>query len=279
MEGEQRQSDETLNEMTAQEIRRITRIAVGLGISRVKITGGEPLMRKDIIEIVKSIAILPGLEDVSITTNGTLLPFLAEELRSAGLRRLNITLPSLDPEIYRELTGGRISDALDGVREAVAKGFNPVKLNMVILNHVNDAEIPEMMEYAAQSGTILQLIELEPINVHDDYYDSHHRSLDDYEDMLRQKAIRVESRRFMHNRHIYQLPDVRVEIVHPIENTEFCMHCTRLRVTSDGKLKPCLMKNDNLIDIVSVVRSGADDIELQRLFKQANENRRPFNPD
>ncbi len=277
LEGEQRQEDDTANEMTAQEIIRIVRIAVGLGISRVKITGGEPLMRKDIIEIIKGIAILPGLEDLSMTTNGTMLPFLAEDLKSAGLRRLNITLPSLDPEVYRKLTGGKIADVLDGAKKAVAIGFNPVKLNMVILNHVNDAEVPEMMQYAAQSGTILQLIELEPINVEDEYYASRHKSLDDYEDMLRQKAVRIESRRFMQNRRIYQLPDVRVEIVHPIENTDFCMHCTRLRVTSDGKLKPCLMKNDNLIDLLSAARSGADDEELLKLFEKANANRRPFN--
>jgi cyclic pyranopterin phosphate synthase len=277
MEGEERQLEETSREMTTEQIVRVARIAVGLGISRIKITGGEPLMRKDVIEIVKGMAVLPGLEDLSMTTNGTMLPFLADGLRSAGLQRLNITLPSLDSKVYRILTGGRINDALDGVKKAVETGFNPVKLNMVILNRVNDAEVPEMMQYAARSGTILQLIELEPINVEDDYYVLHHRLPDDYEDALRQKAVKVESRRFMQNRHVYQLPDVRVEIVHPIENTEFCMHCTRLRVTSDGKLKPCLMKNSNLIDILTPMVNGANDEELEKLFRLANQNRQPFN--
>ncbi len=81
----------------------------------------------------------------------------------------------------------------------------------------------------------------------------------------------------MHNRHVYRLPDVTVEVVHPIENTEFCMHCTRLRVTSNGKLKPCLMRNDNLIDILTPIRRGANDEELEDLFKRANQKREPYN--
>jgi GTP 3',8-cyclase len=94
---------------------------------------------------------------------------------------------------------------------------------------------------------------------------------------LRQKALSIETRRLMHNRLIYHLPDVTVEVVHPTENSDFCMHCTRLRVTSDGKLKPCLMRNDNLIDILSAIRSRASDEELKQLFLKANDIREPFN--
>jgi cyclic pyranopterin phosphate synthase len=95
--------------------------------------------------------------------------------------------------------------------------------------------------------------------------------------MLRQKALKVETRRFMHNRRIYCLPDVTVEVVHPIENRDFCMHCTRLRVTSDGKLKPCLMRNDNIVDILTPMRHGASDEELKSLFMRANQLREPYN--
>jgi cyclic pyranopterin phosphate synthase len=101
--------------------------------------------------------------------------------------------------------------------------------------------------------------------------------LDEYETILRQKAVRVETRRYMQNRHIYHLPDMKVEVIHPIENTEFCLNCTRLRVTSDGKLKPCLMRNDNIIDILSPMRSGAGDTKLVELFRLANQNREPYN--
>jgi cyclic pyranopterin phosphate synthase len=134
-----------------------------------------------------------------------------------------------------------------------------------------------MMDFARQTGTILQLIELDPINVDDAYFAVYHKFLDKHEEMLRQKAVKIETRQFMHNRHIYHLPDVTVEVVHPTENREFCAHCTRLRVTSDGKLKTCLMRNDNLIDVLTPMRQGASDEELKELFVRANKIREPFN--
>ncbi|MBX5329089.1 MAG: GTP 3',8-cyclase MoaA [Candidatus Bathyarchaeota archaeon] len=277
MEGEEKLSDNAEAEMTVDEIVRIVRIAVGLGISRVKLTGGEPLMRKDVIEIVKGIAAIPGLADLSMTTNGVLLASLAEELHENGLKRLNISLPTLDEEVYNKLTGGRLEDVLDGVKAAVEVGFCPVKLNMLILKGANDYAVPEMIEFARETGTILQLIELEPINISDAYYHASHKPLDEYEDMLKQKAVKVETRQYMQSRRIYHLPDVKVEVVHPIENTEFCMYCTRLRVTSDGKLKPCLMRNSNLVDILTSMRNGANDQELMELFELANHRRQPFN--
>jgi cyclic pyranopterin phosphate synthase len=267
----------TAEEMTVDEIVRIARIAISLGIARIKLTGGEPLMRKDLCEIVKGIATIPHLKDLSMTTNGTMLGFQAQELRACGLRRVNISLPTLNAETYSKLTEGRIENALDGVKAAVAAGLYPVKLNMVILNGVNVDAVPEMMDFARQTGTILQLIELDPINVDAAYYSVYHKFLDEHEEMLRQKALKVETRRFMHNRRIYHLPEVTVEVVHPIENRDFCMHCTRLRVTSDGKLKPCLMRNDNVMDILTPMRSGASDEELKELFVRVNELREPYN--
>jgi len=267
----------TAEEMTVDEIVRIARNAISLGIARIKLTGGEPLMRKDLCEIVKRIAAIPDLKDLSMTTNGTMLGFQAQELRACGLRRINISLPTLNAETYNKLTEGRIENVLDGVKAAVAAGFYPVKLNMVILDGVNVEAVPEMIDFARQTGTILQLIELDPMNVDDMYYSVYHKFLDGHEEMLRQKAVKVETRRFMHNRHIYHLPDVTVEVVHPIENRDFCMHCTRLRVTSDGKLKPCLMRNDNVVDVLTPMRRGASDEELKELFMLVNQRREPYN--
>lgn len=264
-------------EMTVEEIVRIARIGAELGIKRVKLTGGEPLMRSDICQIVKGIKTVPGLKDVSLTTNGLMLPSIAKELHAAGLGRINISLVSLNPETYTKVTGGNVEDALAGVEAAVEAGFNPVKLNMVILKGVNVYDVPEMIEYAKNMGVILQLIELDPVNVSGMYYYRHHRSLEDQEEMLRQKAVNIEARRLMQNRLIYQLPNVTVEVVHPIENTDFCNHCTKLRVTSDGKLKPCLMRNDNLTDILTPMRQGASDEELKQLFMKANQLREPYN--
>ena len=263
--------------MSVDEIVRIARIAVSLGISRIKLTGGEPLMLKNLGKIVKRIAAIHGLKDLSMTTNGTMLGSMAKKLRACGLRRLNISLPTLNNETYTKLTEGNLENVLAGVKAAVAAGFHPVKLNMVILKGVNVDAVDQMMDFARQTGTILQLIELDPINVDDAYYSTHHQFLTETEQMLKQKASKVESRQFMHNRRIYRLPDVTVEVVHPIENGEFCAHCTRLRVTSDGKLKPCLMRNDNLVDLLTPMRQGAGDEELEELFTRANQKREPYN--
>jgi len=277
-EGEVQRANRSAELMSVDEIVRIARIAVSLGIARVKLTGGEPLMRKDLPEIVAGIAAISGLRDLSLTTNGLLLGGgMAKKLRECGLKRVNISLPSLNPETYRKLTGGKLEDALAGVKAAIEADFCPVKLNMVVLKEVNVDDVPDLIEYAGKNNVVLQLIELDPFNVGDKYYVEHHRSLDDQEEMLRAKAISVEKRFFMHNRLIYHLPDATVEVVKPIENTDFCMHCTRLRVTSDGKLKPCLMRNDNLTDILTPIRKGASDEELKQLFVRANWLREPYN--
>ncbi|MBS7621481.1 GTP 3',8-cyclase MoaA [Candidatus Bathyarchaeota archaeon] len=275
-EGEDKNT-EHITEMTAEEVVRISRIAVSLGISQIKLTGGEPLLRKDILEIVNGLASIPGLEELSMTTNGTLLEPLAKELKASGLKRVNINLPTIDGETYCKLTGGELENVLNGVKAAVEAGLNPVKLNMLVLRGVNDYQVPEMISFAREVGAVLQLIELEPINITSEYYATYHKPLDEYEEMLKQKARKVEARKCMQNRRIYHLPDVKVEVVRPIENTEFCWHCTRLRVTSDGKLKPCLMRNDNTVDILTPIRNGAKDEELVELFKLANERRQPFN--
>ena len=276
-EGEVKRANRSAEKMTVEEIIHIAKIAIGLGIARIKLTGGEPLMRKDLPEIISGIASVPGLKDLSLTTNGLLLGDMAKELHERGLKRINISLPSLNEETYRKLTGGKLQDALAGIKAAIEAGFYPIKLNMVILKDVNVRDVPDMIEYARQTGAVLQLIELDPINVSDQYYSTHHRSLDEQEEMLREQAVTIEKRPFMHNRLIYHLPNVTVEVVHPIENTDFCMHCTRMRVTSDGKLKPCLMRNDNLTDILTPMRKGASDEQLKQLFIQANSLRKPYN--
>jgi cyclic pyranopterin phosphate synthase len=275
-EGEERPEKNVIKEMRAREIVHIAEIAVSLGVSRIKLTGGEPLLRSDIVDIVKGISIIPGLADLSMTTNGTLLAPLAKRLHECGLKRVNISLPTLDQEVYHSLTGGRVEDALRGIKAAVEVGFSPVKLNMLILKGINESDVPEMIEFATQTETVLQLIELEPINMTSKYYSEKHKALDEYETTLQHKAVKVETRLYMQNRHIYYLPRVKVEIIRPIENTEFCQHCTRMRVTSDGKLKPCLMRNDNLTGILTPIRNGATDQELTRLFKLANQERQPY---
>jgi len=262
--------------MSVEEIVHIVKIALSLGISRVKLTGGEPLLREGILDIVGGITELRGLRDLSMTTNGTFLEAMAKDLKVKGLNRVNVSLPTLNPETYRNLRGGNLRDAIEGVREAVEAELYPVKLNMLILKNVNEREVERMIQFAERTMTILQLIELEPLNLSDAYYERYHLYLNEIEQKLKEQALEVRTREYMQNRRIYFLPRVKVEVIHPIENTEFCARCTRIRVTSDGKLKPCLMRNDNLVDILTPLRNGANEEELTKIFLEAVERREPY---
>jgi len=269
-------TDSFRGEMTAEEIVRLAGMAVGLSISRIKLTGGEPLLRKDILEIVGGIANLRGLKDLSMTTNGVHLAFLAKDLKQKGLMRVNVSIPSLNTKTYHNLMDGELGEVLNGIKTAVDVGLHPVKLNMLVLKGVNENEIERMIGFAERSGTILQLIELEPMNISPDYYEQHHFTLDTIQERLRERAFEIRTRKYMQNRKVYFLPKTKVEVVKPIENTEFCRRCTRLRVTSDGKLKPCLMRNNNVVDVLGPLRDGANDKELEGLFREACKRRNPY---
>lgn len=275
-EGQEQTATASAVEMTAAEIARLVKIAISLGIGRVKLTGGEPLLRKDVLDIVKSLASLQGLLDLSMTTNGTLLRHVAKDLRDGGLMRVNVSLPTLKDDVYSRLMGGKLREVLAGITAAVEAGLTPVKLNMLILAGVNEDEIPAMVQFARKSRTLVQLIELEPVNISEAYYARYHFPLEQVEADLTRQAVRVDVREYMQNRRIYQLPDGRVEVIRPIENTEFCAHCTRLRVTSDGKLKPCLMVNQGLRDVLTPLRTGATDEELTDLFTEVCKKREPY---
>jgi len=263
-------------EMTADEVERLVKIAVSLGITYVKITGGEPLLREDIVDIVGRIAKIEGLQDVSITTNGTRLSTFAKPLREAGLKRVNINIASLNAETYHKLNGGNLNDALEGVQAAVKAGFSPVKLNYLLLRGVNENEVNDMMAFAENNNIILQMLELEPVNTEDSYFKKHYYPLNEIEEALKEKAISINQRKEMQNRRIYNLPNLKVEVVNSLENSAFCARCARLRLTSNGFLKPCLMVLDNLVDVLTPLRNGADDIELKKYFLEAVRRRKPY---
>jgi cyclic pyranopterin phosphate synthase len=275
-EGQERTTDASIVEMTPAEIVRLSEIAISLGIQRIKITGGEPLLRKDLLDIVKGIGELQGLQDLSMTTNGHFLASKAQKLRACGLSRVNVSLPSLNADTYHRLMDGNLKDVLNGISVAVNAGLYPVKINMLILRGVNEDEISAMMQFAESSETLLQLIELEPVNLDKSFYEHYHYSLDKIEANLEKQALHVKVRPYMQNRRVYQLPHGRVEVIRPIENTEFCAHCTRLRVTSDGKLKPCLMINSNLVDVLTPLRNGATNKEITELFIATCRSRKPY---
>ncbi|MDD1667751.1 MAG: GTP 3',8-cyclase MoaA [Methanomicrobiales archaeon] len=251
-------------EISLEDIREILRVAPKLGIRSVKFTGGEPLVREDILEIVK--AVPPGLES-SMTTNGILLGEYARPLKEAGLSRVNVSLDSLDPECYRDITGkGRLSEVLAGIEAALAAGLTPIKLNMVVLHGINEDEVEAFLEYVrGNRDLILQLIELMDLGSC-----TSHAEIDRLEDDLAARSKIILTRR-MHHRKKYCVDGAEVEVVRPKHNTEFCAFCNRIRVTSDGRLKPCLLRSDNLIDI-----RGKRGAELEALFREAVRIREPF---
>ncbi|KYH37616.1 MAG: molybdenum cofactor biosynthesis protein MoeA [Candidatus Bathyarchaeota archaeon B24] len=264
-------------EMTVEEIAKIAEIAYRFDIRKFKLTGGEPLLREDVVDVVSAINNLGPLDDLGMTTNGYLLRELAEPLREAGLMRVNVSLPSLKPRVFKQITGlDGLGKVLDGVEAAVEAGLSPVKLNMVVLKGVNEDEVWSMVDFAGEVGAILQVIELETSNVSDDIFKRFHADISWIERELERRASKVYVRR-LHRRRRYVLPDgVEVEVVKPMHNTEFCANCTRMRVTSDGYLKPCLLRSDNHVDILTALRRGASDEELKRIFLKAVELREPF---
>ena len=261
-------------EMSADEIAKIVEVAAEFGVRRVKLTGGEPILRHDIVDVVAGIA-RASIEEVSMSTNGTLLADTAHELADAGLSRVNISLDTLDPETYGSITGNHLlEDVLSGLDAALDAGLKPVKLNMVVLAGLNDGEIERMITYASSRGAILQLIELLKMPNGGQNFTRYHLDLGDVERWLSGRARAIQTRHSMHARKRYILPEGEVEVVRPMHNSEFCMHCTRLRLTPDGYLKPCLMRNDNLVDVLSSLREGVAD-EVRKAFKEAILQREP----
>ena len=251
-------------EIPLEDILEVLRVAALLGIRSVKFTGGEPLIREDILEIVR--AVPKGLES-SMTTNAILLEGYARDLKDAGLSRINISLDSLDPACYRDITGhDRLSDVLDGIDAALGAGLTPIKLNMVVLKGINEDEVDSFIRYVrGNRNLILQLIELMEWNTC-----TSHAEINRLEEDLASRSRIILTRR-MHHRKKYCVDGAEVEVVRPRHNTEFCAFCNRLRVTSDGKLKPCLLRSDNLIDI-----RGKRGAELEALFREAVRIREPF---
>ncbi|USS39943.1 GTP 3',8-cyclase MoaA [Thermococcus aggregans] len=271
--------DFSFREMTPEEIERIVRIASKLGIKKVKLTGGEPTIRKDIVEIVRRIR--PYVEDLSMTTNGTTMKTLAEPLKEAGLDRVNISLDTLDRKKYKEITGFDVlPQVLEGIEKAI-KLFHPVKLNMVVMRGLNDDEIWDMINYAAQKKAILQLIEIEvPREMENSwFFKKYFYPLKPLEEKFEELAVEIRERK-MHRRRKYFIPTeygiAEVEVVRSMHNTVFCANCNRIRLTSTGHLKTCLLRKNDLIDIVTPIRNNASDEELIEIFKKAVLMREPY---
>ncbi len=267
------------DEMTPDEIYKICKIAKKIGVRKIRLSGGDPLVRKDIVEIVEKIASL-DFKDISITTNGVLLEKYAKDLKDAGLDRINVSLDTLNPDTYKFVTKmDYLNEAKTGILNAVEVGLYPVKINMVIMKDINQNEVKDMFEFCRENNMVLQLIELiESENCDEDKFNAeYHYPLDSIENKLSDMADDVRERKFMQGRKKYYINDGEIEIVRPVDNSKFCANCSRLRITPDGKIKPCLLRNDNLVELISHIRNGESEEKLEEIFIRGIDKREPFN--
>lgn len=223
--------------MTVEETILAAQAGASLGISKIRITGGEPLVRKGIVELCRGISEIPGIEEICMTTNGTLLPTYAKALREAGVDRLNISLDTLNPQKYNHITRlGDLAQVLEGIRSARDAGFQNLKINVVLMAGFNDDEIPEFVEMTRNENLDVRFIELMPIGsgLEMDAYVSCDKVLETIPQLIPlEESDGVAD--------LYRLPGGvgRVGLIRAI-SCKFCKNCNKIRLTADGKLKPCL---------------------------------------
>ena len=257
------------DEMSADDVVRFLEVVEEFGVRTVKFTGGEPMLRQDLEEIIRR---TPDSMETSLTTNGTFLPGRAEALKEAGLSRVNVSQDALDPEAFAEITkSGAYDKVMEGVQAAVDAGLTPVKLNMVVFEHTA-GYVEEMVTHVAENdGLQLQLIEYMPELTGKPEWNIDIQRVHDW---LADIATRVETRE-MHDRKRYFVGEEgsegMVEIVDPVENEEFCANCHRVRVTHEGYLKGCLNRNDDLRSMGEMSRA-----EIRETFREVVDNRVPY---
>jgi cyclic pyranopterin phosphate synthase len=241
-----------------EEIYELAKNFVELGINKIRITGGEPLIRQGILSLIENIGKLKGVNDYAMTTNGILLKRYAKDLKNAGLNRVNISLDTLDEKKYYHITkGGCLKDVLEGIEEARKVGLTPIKLNVVLVGGFNENEIENFVNLTRNEEIDVRFIELMPIGQAKDW------SLDKFisNNVVLEKVknlSEIEKEDISSPAKYYKLPNSRgkVGLINPI-SCKFCDNCNRLRLTADGKVKPCLHSNDE-IDLKTPLRNGED---------------------
>lgn len=251
--------------LSTEEFYEIAKVFVELGVEKIRITGGEPLVKNGIVELVEKIASL-DLKELAMTTNGLLLPKYAEDLKKAGLDRVNVSLDTLDAYKYSEITrGGDLFEVLKGIDEAKRVGLTPIKINTVLIGDFNIDEIENFVYITKEEEIDVRFIELMPIGQASDWasekFVSNNMILSTVSELEKTEAIDSSSPAVY-----YRFPDGkgRVGIINPI-SCKFCDACNRVRLTSRGKLKLCLHSDDE-IDLKEAIRSGGD---LKKLIKES----------
>lgn len=242
--------------LSFEEILSLTEAAAKIGISKIRLTGGEPLIRRNIVDLISRMSAIEGIKEIGITTNGVLLAKMAEDLKKAGVTRVNISLDTLDPDKYREITrGGDLSKVLEGIEAAKKAGLTPIKINCVALGGFNDDEFSKFIEMTRDEDIIIRFIELMPIgnaDVGEGYgFVSNQQIIDSHPDLI---PLGEDKNSVAVN---YKLPGAKGEVgfISALSN-HFCAQCNKIRLTSDGKIKPCLHSNEE-IDMKPALAEGS----------------------
>jgi len=264
--------------MRFEEIVQVVRVAAENGISKIRLTGGEPLVRKGIVDLVRMIRQVSGINEITLTTNGFLLAKYAEALKDAGLTRVNVSLDTLKPDLFRKITRyGDLDTVWRGIEAAEKHGLTPLKINMVTMAGINDNEIPDFMNLTMQNAWHVRFIELMPIQNQvswgdsfpdpSDCYISTGTVLERYQHMNLKPVYQPDQ---LGPAKLYQLPEAKgyVGFISPLDDDHFCSRCNRLRLTADGNLRPCLM-SDFEVPLLNAIRSGEDiSVLIEKVIKQ-----------
>jgi cyclic pyranopterin phosphate synthase len=264
--------------LTFEETLRLVGIAAELGVSKVRITGGEPLTRRGVIDFIRRIPEIPRITSIGLSTNGTLLAReiapgkpMASALRAAGVGSVNVSLDTLDREVYSQITGRDFHEqVLRGIDAAIAAGFEQIKLNTVLMRRRNEDQLIPLIEFAAQRDLILRFIEMMPVSTTEVLDDKNFMAVNEAKRMIESRYGRlIPEAEFRTNgpAMYYQIPGRRQRIgfIGAMTNLHFCESCNKLRLTCDGKLRPCLGSYLEF-DIMAPLRAGASDEELKQFL-------------
>jgi len=263
--------------LTDSDLRRIVRVAAELGFRKFRLTGGEPLLRPNLVELVRAMAGTSGVECIGLSTNGLKLAALAAPLRAAGARTVNVSLDALTPAVYGRITGGAVEPVLAGIRAALAARFEFVKLNTVLMRGVNEGEIWPLIQFSAEHRVPLRLIELMPLTSRDVLTAANFLSVGDVMERLqsREELIPLPDARLGHGpARYYRLAKsgAVVGFIGAMTSPHFCETCNKLRLTADGRLRPCLGHHEE-VDLRAALADPLSDARLRDLFRAAIANK------
>ncbi len=260
--------------LSYEELSRLIGLFSGLGVSKVRFTGGEPLVRRDMVKLVQQVGVLPGVRDLSLSTNAHLLERYARQLFEAGIRRVNISLDTLDPDTFARITrGGDLAQVLRGIDAALEVGMHPVKLNMVIMKGINHHEIERMLEFAIERGADLRFIETMPIGEAGCEGTSHYYPASKVLERVRKRCgaelIAVKGAKGAGPARYYQIGSgpVRIGVISAVSR-HFCEGCNRVRLTAKGELVLCLGQED-MVPLGKGLRQGWSDEKLIQAIRDA----------